>query len=612
MSAPIESYALIGDCETAALVGLDGSIDWLCWPRFDSGACFARLLGEEKHGFWRIAPDEKVLRVTRRYRDDSMVLETRFECENGTVLLVDCMPPRNGASSVTRLVIGCSGRVRMRMTLRLRFDYGHNVPWVRRLQDGTLQAVSGPDSVYLRTPTPHHGQGLSTVGSFDIGAGARIPFALTYTHSWLPPPKAPDVEKAIAASDKFWRVWCGHCSFGGRWNDAVRRSLLTLKALTYAPTGGIVAAPTTSLPEQIGGARNWDYRYCWLRDATLTLFALMRGGTYDEAKAWREWLLRAAAGSPNQMQIMYGIRGERRLPEWQMDWLPGYDGSSPVRVGNAAATQLQLDVYGEVIGALYQARVGGLGADAASWALERAVIEHIAKAWREPDDGIWEVRGGGRRHFTYSKAMCWYAIDRAVKTVEQFGVPGDVERWRALRDEIHEDVCTHGYDASRGHFTQSYGAGLLDGSLLLLPQIGFLPIDDPRIEGTIRAIEKHLVVDGFVLRYDTKCTEDGLPPGEGAFLACSFWLADAMAMQGRFDEAEALFGRLVGLANDVGLLAEEYDSHGRRQVGNFPQAFSHVALVNTAFNLHRRAETLHAQARGADARGHKHAARATA
>ncbi|GIL40921.1 glycoside hydrolase family 15 protein [Roseiterribacter gracilis] len=601
MANPIESYALIGDRETAALVGKDGSIDWLCWPRFDSGACFAALVGTRDNGRWRIAAADQAARITRTYRDGTMILVTRFETDTGIVELVDCMPQHDPASSVLRLVVGIRGTVRMQLDLTIRFDYGSSIPWITRLEDGALRAVAGPDMVVLRTPVELVAQDLAHVATFDVKAGQRVPFALTYVPSWNGAPPVLDAEREIEKSEAAWRVWSSGCNIDGPWAPAVLRSLLTLKTLTYEPTGGMVAAPTTSLPEFIGGERNWDYRFCWLRDASLTLHALMRGGRFDEARDWRDWLLRAVAGAPAQLQIMYGIRGERRLGEWTVDWLDGYANSKPVRVGNAAAQQLQLDVYGEVIGTLYNARVGGLARNDASWALECALIEHVSKIWREPDEGLWEVRGP-RRHFTFSKAMCWLAFDRAVKSVEKFDLPGDVERWRTIRDEIHQDVCDKAYDAARGHFTQSYGDGLLDGSLLLLPQIGFLPIDDPRIATTIAAIERHLMVEGYVLRYRTDQTQDGLPPGEGAFLACSFWLADAMTMQGRLDEATALFERLLGLANDVGLLAEEYDPRAKRHLGNFPQAFSHVALVNTAYNLLRGGRPLHQQAAGTSAK----------
>jgi GH15 family glucan-1,4-alpha-glucosidase len=597
MTSRIEEYALIGDRETAALVGRDGAIDWLCWPRFDSGACFAALLGTSDNGRWRIAPEDEPIHVTRSYRDGTMILVTRFETESGIVELVDCMPQHDHASSLLRLVVGISGRVRIKVDFTIRFDYGSSIPWMTRLDDGALRAVAGPDMTVLRTTIALKPVGFEHSATFDVETGQRVPFALSYVPSWNGLPSAPDVEQEIEKSEAAWRAWSAGCNVEGPWAGAMLRSLLTLKTLTFEPTGGMVAAPTTSLPEHIGGPRNWDYRFCWLRDASLTLHALMRGGRYDEARDWRDWLLRAVAGAPAQLQIMYGIRGERRLGEWDVGWLPGYENSAPVRVGNAAAQQLQLDVYGEVIGTLYNARLGGLARNDASWALERALIEHVGKIWRQPDEGLWEVRGP-RRHFTFSKAMCWLALDRAVKSVEKFGMPGDAARWAATRDEIHADICANAYDQARGHFTQSYGDGLLDGSLLLLPQMGFLPIGDPRIEGTIAAIERHLVVDGFVLRYDTGRTLDGLPPGEGAFLACSFWLADAMAMQGRFDEATALFERLLGLANDVGLLAEEYDPRAKRHLGNFPQAFSHVALVNTAYNLLRSGRPLHEQAAG--------------
>jgi GH15 family glucan-1,4-alpha-glucosidase len=586
MPSTIEDYALIGDCETAALVSRDGSIDWLCWPRFDSGACFAALLGGPEHGRWRIAPaeTERVTRATRAYRGETMVLETVFETEGGTVAVTDFMPVDGPNSDIVRLVEGRAGEVALSTELIIRFDYGSIVPWVSRMDDGRLRMIAGPDMVTLASDVPTHGEHLTTIGDFTVRAGDTREFVLTWSPSHEPPPDTVDVREALRKTSDFWAAWASRCRYDGPRRDAVVRSLLTLKALTYGPTGGIVAAPTTSLPEHVGGTRNWDYRFCWLRDATLTLLAFMDAGYVEEAGAWRDWLLRAAAGSPSQVQIMYGLAGERMLREWEVPWLPGYERSAPVRIGNAAAAQLQLDVYGEVMDALYQARKAGLAESREGWALQVALATHVAGVWRTPDHGIWEVRGAPQ-HFTHSKVMAWVAVDRAVKSVEEYGLEGPVEKWRALRDEIHDDVCANGYDASLGSFVQAYGSTLLDASLLLLPLVGFLPADDPRVRGTIACIEDRLHTDGFVLRYDSTATDDGLPPGEGAFLACSFWLADCLAMTGRREEAEAMFGRLVALANDVGLLAEEYDPRLRRLTGNFPQAFSHVALVGTAFNL---------------------------
>jgi GH15 family glucan-1,4-alpha-glucosidase len=580
----IEDYALIGDCESAALVGRDGSIDWLCWPRFDSPACFAALLGGADHGRWKIAPAADFT-VRRRYRPDTLILETEFETDDGAVALVDFMPVRGSQSDLLRTVVGRRGRVAMDMELILRFDYGASVPWVTRLRDGTgLRAVSGPDKAVLCTPVPLDNRDMKTRARFDVEAGQTLPFILTHSPSHLEAPQPVDPGRALHETERFWREWAGRCGTTGPWGEAVRRSLITLKALTYAPTGGIVAAPTTSLPERIGGVRNWDYRYCWLRDATLTLLAFMDAGFQEEAGAWREWLVRAVAGSPEQMQIMYGIAGERRLPEVEIGWLPGYKGSTPVRVGNAAAAQLQLDVYGEVMDALYQACKAGLARHDVAWDLQRALLAHLEKVWVEPDQGIWEVRGPPR-HFTYSKIMAWVAFDRAVKMVEGLGLPGPVERWRELRGRIQRDVCERGYSERRGAFVQSYGCEELDASLLLIPITGFLPATDPRMLRTVEAIQRGLTVDGLVQRYPTHESLDGLPAGEGVFLACSFWLADNLCMQGRGHEARELFERLVGLCNDVGLLAEEYDPVARRFLGNFPQAFSHVALVNTALNL---------------------------
>jgi GH15 family glucan-1,4-alpha-glucosidase len=586
MSTPLEDYALIGDCETAALVSRGGSIDWLCWPRFDSCACFAALLGGPEHGRWLIEPVDGRARRQHRYRDATLVLETQFEGAHGSVTLIDFMPPRGRNSDIVRLVRGDRGRVRMRLELILRFDYGHSVPWVSRLPDGSLRAIAGPDMVVLRTPVPVRGKDLTTVAEFDVGAGDTIPFVLTHGPSHLPPPDEIDPLASLDGTLEFWAKWSERVKPNEEWCDAVARSLVTLKALTYAPTGGIVAAPTTSIPEQIGGPRNWDYRFCWLRDATLTLLALMNAGYYDEAGAWRDWLLRAAAGTPSQAQIMYGIAGERRLPEFELPWLTGYEGSRPVRIGNAAHQQLQLDVFGEVMDALHQAREGGLQSREADWAFQRALLEHLEEVWRKPDQGMWEMRGDAQ-HFTYSKVMAWVALDRGIRNAEALRIDGPLDRWRALRASIHDEVCTRAFDAGRQAFMQAYGSSELDASLLLMPTTGFLPPSDPRIRGTIEAIERELLVDGFVLRYNTHTADDGLPPGEGAFLACTFWLADAYALIGRHDEARQLFERLLALRTDLGLLAEEYDVTSKRLVGNFPQAFSHIALVTTAHNLGR-------------------------
>lgn len=586
MSTPLEDYALIGDCETAALVSRGGSIDWLCWPRFDSGACFAALLGGPEHGRWVIEAADPNARVTRRYRDNSLILETRIETSEGAAKVIDFMPPRGRNSDIVRIACGERGRVRMRTELVLRFDYGRSIPWVNHLRDGTFRAIAGPDMVLLHTPVALHGRDLTTVGEFDTEAETRIPFVLTHGHSHLSPPAAIDPESALAGTEAFWKEWVSRSESLGEWSDPVTRSLITLKALTYAPTGGIVAAPTTSLPEQLGGSRNWDYRFCWLRDATLTLLALMNAGYYDEARAWRDWLLRAAAGAPSQLQIMYGLAGERRLIESEVLWLPGYEHSRPVRVGNAAHDQLQLDVFGEVMDALHHARLGAIHPREADWAFQRAVLEHLERIWVQADGGIWEVRGGPR-HFTHSKVMAWVALDRGIRAVEAFGLEGPAGRWRMVRQRIHDEVCIRGFDSQRGCFVQSYGSKELDASLLLLPTVGFLPATDPRIRGTIEAVERRLFVDGFLLRYDTATSNDGLPEGEGAFLACSFWLADAYVLIGRVDDARRLFERLLSLRNDVGLLAEEYDTRAKRLVGNFPQAFSHIALINTAHNLAR-------------------------
>jgi GH15 family glucan-1,4-alpha-glucosidase len=584
MAERIEDYALIGDCETAVLVSRSGSMDWLCWPRFDSDACFAALLGTHDHGRWLISPRETSPRISRRYRGDTLILETTFETEEGAVKLTDFMPLRDGSSDIVRIVTGERGKVAMHTELILRFGYGAIVPWVTRLPDGGIRAIAGPDMVLLCTSVKLQGENLTTVGDFTVSAGESVSFVLTYTPSHLPPPKPVDPQQALNTTEKFWTEWATRCRGGRTCHESVVRSLITLKALAYAPTGGIVAAPTTSLPEQIGGKRNWDYRFCWLRDATLTLLALMNADYYQEAHDWRSWLARAVAGSPDQIQIMYGIAGERRLTEWEVPWLPGYENSQPVRIGNDAHRQLQLDVYGEVMDAFHQARLGGLAATESGWDLQIAMLHRLESAGHEPDESIWEVRGP-RRHFTYSKVMAWVAFDRAIKSAEKFNLPGPLERWRQLRAQIHDEVCQRGYNAELGNFVQAYDGTELDASLLLLAGVGFLPPEDPRIRGTVEAIERHLTVDGFVLRYATESTDDGLPPGEGAFLACSFWLVDAYILLGRHEDARKLFDRLLGLCNDVGLLSEEYDPRSGRLVGNFPQAFSHVALVNSAFNL---------------------------
>jgi len=594
MSTRIEDYALIGDCKSAALVARDGSIDWLCWPRFDSEACFAALLGTPEHGRWLVAPCEKA-RITRRYRPNTLILETKFETDDGAATVVDFMPFRSDYSEIVRIVHGTRGKLRMRTELILRFGYGAVVPWVTRLEDGTLRAIAGPDMAVLRTPVHVKGKDMTTVGEFTISRGETIPLVLTYSRSHKALPEALDPTAALEATETFWKNWSAKCRPAGEWSDAVRRSVITLKALTYAPTGGIVAALTTSLPEQIGGERNWDYRYCWLRDATLTLLGAMHAGYYEEAQAWREWLLRAVAGSPDQLQIMYGIGGERRLTEWVADWLPGYEKSAPVRIGNAAHTQLQLDVFGEIMDVHHQARRCGLSTNESGWDAQIKFLEHLEKIWREPDQGIWEMRGPAQ-NFTYSKVMAWVAFDRAIKSAETFGLEGPLEEWCKLRDEICGEVCERGFDKKLGTFVQAYGSDQLDANLLMLPCVGFLPVTDPRIEATIAAIEKRLIRDGFVMRYSTEEVEDALPPGEGAFLACSFWLVDVYTLQGRIDDAERLFRRLVGLRNDVGLLSEEYDPRLKRLVGNFPQAFSHLAMINSAYNLTRARKPVHQRA----------------
>ncbi|MFI6409635.1 glycoside hydrolase family 15 protein [Streptomyces sp. NPDC050548] len=592
MAGRIEDYALIGDMQTAALVCRDGTVDWLCLPRFDSHAIFAGLLGTEEHGFWRLGPahaaDAPPPTAARRgYRGDSLILESEWDTPRGTVRVTDFMPPRDGAPQLIRIVEGISGRVPMRSTLRMRFSYGRVTPWVHK-HEGRTVAVAGPDSVWFDTSAETYGKQLTTYADFTVAPGDRIAFTISWEPSHKQPPPLPEPEQSLEATEDFWRDWVDQCTYHGPYREAVVRSLITLKALTYAPTGGIVAAPTTSLPEEIGGVRNWDYRYTWLRDAAITLSSLLRTGYREEARAWREWLLRAVAGDPENLQIMYGIAGERELGEAELDWLPGYENSGPVRVGNGAAHQLQLDVYGEVTEALHLAHMTGLARNDYASLLQLKLIRYLEKHWDEPDEGIWEVRGP-RRHFVHSKVMAWVAVDRTIKLIESGDADGPLEQWRELRDDIHRDVCERGYDKERNTFTQSYGSKELDASLLLIPQMGFLPPDDKRVIGTIEAIQRELSTpDGFILRYPTSGTDegvDGLPGDEGAFLACSFWMADDLAMIGRVDEARKLFEKLLSLRNDLGLLAEEWDPRLQRQVGNFPQAFSHVPLIDTALRL---------------------------
>jgi GH15 family glucan-1,4-alpha-glucosidase len=588
----IEDYALIGDMQTAALVCRDGTVDWLCLPRFDSHAVFAGLLGTEEHGFWRLGPAHAAdavppVAARRSYRGDSLILESEWDTPRGTVRVTDFMPPRDGAPQLIRIVEGVTGRVPMRSALRMRFSYGRVVPWVHK-HEGRTVAVAGPDSVWFDTEAETYGKSLTTYADFTVAPGDRIAFTISWQPSHREPPPLPEPEASLEATEEFWHEWVDHCTYHGPYREAVIRSLITLKALTYAPTGGIVAAPTTSLPEDIGGVRNWDYRYTWLRDAAITLSSLLRTGYREEARAWREWLLRAVAGDPENLQIMYGIAGERELGEAELDWLPGYEKSAPVRVGNGAAHQLQLDVYGEVTEALHLAHMTGLARNDYASLLQLKLIRYLEDHWQEPDEGIWEVRGP-RRHFVHSKVMAWVAVDRTIKLIESGDADGPLERWKELRDDIHRDVCEKGYDKERNTFTQSYGSQELDASLLLIPQMGFLPPDDKRVIGTIEAIQRELSTpDGFILRYPTSGGDegvDGLPGDEGAFLACSFWMADDLAMIGRVDEARKLFEKLLALRNDLGLLAEEWDPRLQRQVGNFPQAFSHVPLIDTALRL---------------------------
>lgn len=601
----IEDYGFLSDTETAALVSRDGSIDWLCMPRFDSGAFFARLLGTEENGFWKICPKGQVVKTSRRYRGDTLILETEFETAEGCVRLTDCMPLRDEYPDIVRKVEGLRGTVEMTMSVVLRFDYGRLVPWVQRV-DGGITAMAGPDAIILRSDVELEGREFSTVANFTVTAGESKAFVLTWYPSHKPPPEAENSEESLRRTEDYWTKWAGRAQPAGEWRDAVVRSLLVLKGLTYAPTGGIVAAATTSLPEQIGGQRNWDYRFCWLRDATFTLYSLLDAGYTSDAEAWRNWLLRAVAGSPSQMQTLYGVGGERPSLEYELPCLAGYAGSKPVRVGNAAAQQFQLDVYGEVLDVMHQTRRQGVEVDCAAWQLERCLVKFVAEHWQEPDRGIWEVRGPAR-HFTHSKVLAWVAMDRAVQACEKFGLEGNAAEWRIVRDRIHAEVCERGFNQKRGAFVQSLDGEKLDASLLMLPLVGFLQANDPRVVSTIAAIEKHLMAGGFVLRYHTDTDVDGLPEGEGAFLPCSFWLVDCLNLTGRYDEAREMFERLLSLRNDLGLLAEEYDPRTRRLVGNFPQAFSHVALLNSAANLSKHHGPASQRASSANDAAAKHA-----
>jgi GH15 family glucan-1,4-alpha-glucosidase len=585
VSQRLEDYALLGDTQTAALVGLDGSLDWLCIPRFDSPACFAALLGDDSNGRWRIAAKGVERGSSRRYVDGTLVLETLWRTATGTVRVTDFMPPMTAQPDIVRIVEGLEGTVTMEMDLVVRFDYGRLVPWARRV-GGDLVFVSGPDSLLLRTDAPLQGVGGRTRSEFSVRAGSFVNFVLSWSPSHEAMHEPPHAAAVLEQTIEWWRAWSDRLSYDGEWREEVRHSLMVLKALTYAPTGGTVAAPTTSLPEQLGGVRNWDYRYCWLRDAAYTLWALNIGGYVDEVRSWRNWVLRAAYGDPGQLQVLYGVAGESRLPELDVEWLAGYEHSRPVRIGNAAIEQFQLDVYGEVIDAFHLGRVFGIEADSAAWSLERHLVDYVSEHWRKPDEGIWEVRGP-RRQFTHSKVFAWVALDRAVKAVEKFGLDGPVERWRATRQQIRDDVLVKGYDAQRNTFVQHYGGDELDASLLMLPLVHFLPASDERMRGTVAAIRRDLMRDGLVVRYRTEKANDGLPPGEGAFLACTFWLVDNLAMAGEVDEATEIFEQLLSLRNEVGLLAEQWDTAGGRFVGNFPQALSHVGLVNSAYNIDR-------------------------
>jgi GH15 family glucan-1,4-alpha-glucosidase len=583
MASRIEDYALIGDCETAALVDRHGSIDWLCWPDFSSPACFAAMLGSGENGSWQICPQGQSWRAHRQYRKHTLILETTFECDDGAVRLIDFMPIREKNSDVVRIVEGIRGSVNVCMKLALRFDYGRTVPWVTAIEDG-IRAVAGPSVAVLHASVPVRGEELKTVADFTVNKGEKVWFTLTYGDSFKPDPEPIDAKQALEDTVEFWTKWVGQMSYDGDYREAVERSLITLKAMTFRPSGGVVAAPTTSLPEQLGGTRNWDYRYCWLRDTTFTLLAMTTAGYYDEACEWQDWLLRAIAGSPDQVQIMYGLKGERSLTEWEADWLEGYENSKPVRIGNAASTQVQLDIYGEMLDTFFHA-LKGLGKHTEEdFQVLALLLGHLETIWKDPDEGIWETRGG-KQQFTYSKVMAWVAFDRAVLIAERLGIDAPVEKWMDVRDAIHEQICRAGFDKQKNSFVQHYGANSLDASELLLPLVGFLPATDPRIRGTIEAIERELMCGGFVMRYETARLEDGLPPGEGAFLACSFWLVSCLKAIGREKDARELFDRLLELRNDVGLLSEEYDVRQKRQVGNFPQAFSHIALVNAAFDL---------------------------
>ena len=583
MAARIEDYALIGDSETAALVDKQGSIDWLCWPYFSSDACFAALLGSEENGFWRIRPAEGDWSTTRRYRDHTLILETTFEHPDGVVRLIDFMPIRERFSDIVRIVEGVEGDVPLQMELKLRFDYGRTVPWVTGIEDG-VRAVAGPNLAILHSSIPVHGENLTTVADFRLRKGDRARFTLTYGRSHQVDPDPIDAEQALIDTENFWIPWTAQLNHVGEYRDVVERSLIALKAMTFRPTGGVVAAVTTSLPEALGGVRNWDYRYCWLRDTTFTLLALTNGGYYEEATAWQDWLLRALAGSPDQIQIMYGLSGERQLVEWEVDWLPGYEDSRPVRIGNAASNQVQLDIYGEMLDCFFHARQSMNAHGEDDFRVLALLLKHLETIWMEPDEGIWETRGGPRQ-FTYSKMMAWVAFDRAVRLAEELHYKAPLDRWRQVRDEIHAQVCARGFNAERNSFVQSYDSDQLDAALLLMPLVGFLPASDPRVRATIEAIERELMRDGLVHRYDTSQVDDGLPPGEGVFLACSFWMVSSLKSIGRVDDARALFQRLIALCNDVGLLSEQYDPKRKRMVGNFPQAFSHIALVNAAFDL---------------------------
>jgi GH15 family glucan-1,4-alpha-glucosidase len=583
MAAKIEDYALIGDCQTAALVDKSGSIDWLCWPHFASEACFAKLLGTDDNGYWRVAPCEGGWKTTRTYREHTLIVETVFECADGAVRLTDFMPVRNAHSHVVRIVEGLRGTVRMGMELSLRFDYGRTVPWVTGLENG-VRAVAGPNLAVLRASVPTRGENLKTLAEFEVAAGERAWFSLAYGLSYQDDPDGKNVDDALRETEAFWREWTEVLKYDGKYREIVERSLITLKAMTYMPTGGIVAAVTTSLPECVGGVRNWDYRYCWLRDTTLTLLALSNAGYIEEAEAWQDWLLRALAGSPDQVQIMYGLRGERQLMEWEVDWLPGYENSKPVRIGNAASTQVQLDIYGEVLDCFFHAQhqIGRHTED--DFRVLVQLLKHLETIWQDPDEGIWETRGGAQQ-FTYSKLMAWVAFDRAVQLAEQLNYKAPIKQWKTTRDAIHAEICERGFNAKRDCFVQAYGSDELDASLLQMPLVGFLPGSDPRVLKTVEAIRRELMQDGLVLRYNTAKVNDGLPPGEGVFLACSFWMVSSLKAVGREPEARKLFEDLLKLTNDLGLLSEEYDPKGKRLVGNFPQAFSHIALVNAAFDL---------------------------